>query len=290
MHYRGRFAPSPTGPLHFGSLLAAVASYCDAKAVGGQWLLRIDDIDPLREQAGAGDAIQRTLEQHGLYWDGPVHYQSKRTDAYLHALEQLKRLGRLFYCTCSRQQLAAFGQAYPGTCRQVLEPPAQPHAVRVRVDDREICLDDELQGRYCQNLAEQGGDFILLRKEGFFAYHLACALDEDHLGITNVVRGVDLLDSTPKQLFLAELLQLSMPRYAHIPVVKSPDGVKLSKQTGARALDPATAPQSLVQALRCLGQPIEAGLAEQSTEEILRHAVRHWSLRSLPSHIAQQRF
>lgn len=285
MHYRGRFAPSPTGPLHFGSLLAALASYCDAKAAGGKWLLRIDDIDPLREQAGASSAILKTLEQHGLYWDEQVLYQSTRTEAYRHAIAALQQQGLLFYCTCSRQQLAQFGNRYPGTCRHRLQPPAEAFAIRVKVPDHAICLDDQLQGRYCQNLAEQGGDFILVRKEGFFSYHLACIVDEDYLGITHIVRGVDLLESTPKQIFLAERMQLKIPIYAHIPVVLSPDGVKLSKQTGARALDPAMARQSLVLALRCLGQPLVEGIELGSVEEILSHAVKHWSLHRVPPHI-----
>ncbi|HET8706538.1 MAG TPA: glutamate--tRNA ligase family protein, partial [Pseudomonadales bacterium] len=166
MTYRGRFAPSPTGPLHFGSLLAALASYCDAKSAGGEWLLRIDDIDPLREQKGASDGILRTLEQHGLHWDGPVCYQSRRTEAYRAALATLQQQNLLFYCTCTRQQLAAFGNSYPGTCRQQFQPPSQAYAIRLKVPDRQICLDDLLQGRYCQNLQEEGGDFVLVRKEG----------------------------------------------------------------------------------------------------------------------------
>lgn len=282
MNYRGRFAPSPTGPLHFGSLIAAVASYCDAKSAGGKWLLRIDDIDPLREMPGAVSSILQTLTQHGLYWDEAVLYQSTRKDAYHAALEQLKNQDLLFYCTCSRQRLASFGNRYPGLCRSCEKQPEEAFAIRIKVEDKLICLDDLIQGHYCQNLLEKGGDFILLRKESFFSYHLACMLDETYLGITHVVRGVDLLESTPKQIYLAQQLNLITPIYAHIPVILSHDGVKLSKQTGAQAIAANQSSQSLISALRSLGQAVPNELINAPVEMILQFAVTNWSLTSIP--------
>lgn len=226
--YRGRFAPSPTGPLHFGSLVAAVASYLDARAHGGEWLVRMEDVDKPRERAGAADAILADLKFFGFQWDGPVMYQSQRTDAYREALERLKAAGAVYPCGCSRKEIE--GDRYPGTCARGLPPGKIARAWRVRGE----------------------GDFVVLRADGFFAYQLAVVVDDAAQGITDVVRGADLLDSTPRQNHLQRLLGYSVPRYRHVPVVLAADGQKLSKQTGAAALDRQRVGQLLWGALEFL--------------------------------------
>ena len=207
--YRGRFAPSPTGPLHFGSLVAAVGSWADARAHGGEWLVRMEDLDPPREVPGAADEILRTLEALGLEPDGPVVRQSERGDAYRAALDRLRDRGVLFACGCTRREIADSGLpgsdgglVYPGTCRNGPPPGRPARALRVRVDDAVIAFDDALQGRVSQDLGRDVGDFVLLRADGFFAYQLAVVVDDAAQGITDVVRGIDLIDSTPRQIFL----------------------------------------------------------------------------------------
>jgi glutamyl-Q tRNA(Asp) synthetase len=243
--YLGRFAPSPTGPLHFGSLVAAVASYIDARAHKGQWLVRIEDVDEPRTVPGAADEILRCLESYGLHWDGEIVFQSQRKQLYG---EALARLGaRVFPCGCSRRP-----GLYPGTCRKGLGSGMVPRAWRLRVDDEVIEFDDRLQGRQVDRLAESTGDFVLLRADGFFAYQLAVVVDDAAQGVTDIVRGEDLLESTGRQILLRRLLGYGKVRHMHIPIVRGTDGTKLSKQTYARPV-PHGSGGMLTDALRFLG-------------------------------------
>lgn len=260
--YIGRFAPSPSGPLHFGSLVCALASYLDAKRHGGKWLLRIEDIDPPREQPGAADAIKHTLEAHGLYWDGEVRYQSQRADAYWNCLNTLKKLALVYACSCPRARLASLNGRYDGYCR--LHPPAvdKPCALRLKVTDlpekfrhirNTIEFVDRIQGVQKEDIAQMSGDFVIHRKDGFFAYQLAVVVDDIDQGVTNVVRGNDLLDTTARQIFLYHILGKKPPEYAHIPVVKDEHGNKLSKQNHAEAVDVRQARSNINKALAFLG-------------------------------------
>ncbi|CBL44009.1 Descriminating glutamyl-tRNA synthetase [gamma proteobacterium HdN1] len=282
--YIGRFAPSPTGLLHLGSLLTAVASYCDARASQGKWLVRIEDIDPLREVAGASSAILNTLEGFGLYWDDEVIFQSQRLSLYQDTIDTLLRQGRLFYCTCSRKQLIGH-VIYPGTCRPQKRPPEGiAWALKAEVPHREYSFIDPLQGRFGLRFGEDAGDFVIQRKEGFIAYHLAVVLDDAAQNITHIVRGADLLDSTPYHLLLQDWLQLPTPHYMHLPVITNTFGQKLSKQTGAMALSTQQRSQQLVAVLAWLGQNPEAGLAQEPVSEVLAWAVAHWQSKNIPHH------
>jgi len=262
--YTGRFAPSPSGPLHMGSLIAALASWLDARAAGGRWLVRIEDLDRPRCVPGADQEILRCLAQLGLDWDGDVVYQSERLPLYRAALE---RLGTLTYwCGCTRREIAdsSLGLAadgahiYPGTCRAGAPRPAR--ALRVRTRREAIGFVDRVQGHHEQVLERDIGDFVLYRADGRFAYQLAVVVDDAAQGITDVVRGADLLDSTPRQIYLQRLLGLPAPRYLHVPVALDAAGEKLSKQTGALSLD--ASPRAIQRALSFLGQPPAASLAE----------------------------
>jgi glutamyl-Q tRNA(Asp) synthetase len=278
--YVGRFAPSPTGPLHLGSLFAAVGSWLDARAAGGRWLLRIEDLDPPREVPGAADEIVRSLEVHGLTWDGPVLHQSTRLDAYGEALAQLERDGRLFRCRCTRRRVRALGGVYDGRCRsRGMAPTDAPHAVRLRVPEETIGFRDRLQGPFAQDLAREVGDFVLVRRDGLVAYQLAVVVDDGAQGVTDVVRGADLLDSTPRQLLLQRLLGLPEPRYLHLPLLLGPDGAKLSKQTGAPGLDPRRARENLARVLAWLGLE---GAPGEPPEAQLAAATRAWEPARLP--------
>jgi glutamyl-Q tRNA(Asp) synthetase len=287
--YRGRFAPSPTGPLHFGSLVAAVGSWADARAHGGEWLLRMEDLDPPREVPGAADEILRTLEALGLEADGPVIRQSERGDVYRAALDRLRDRGALFACGCTRREIADSGLpgsdgglVYPGTCRNGPPPGRAARAQRVRVDDAEIAFDDALQGEVRQDLGREVGDFVLLRADGFVAYQLAVVVDDAAQGITDVVRGADLLDSTPRQILLQRLLDLPTPRYLHLPVATNAAGEKLSKQTGAPALDRSHPAPALVAALRFLGQPAPPALERATARTVLEWASANWDRARIP--------
>ena len=246
----GRFAPSPTGPLHFGSLLAALGSYLSIRRQGGIWRLRIEDLDPLRTVPGAEDELLWTLERLGLEWDGPLLRQSERSVAYEAALTQLAAQGVLFPCSCSRKEILASaphageeGPIYPGTCRDGLRAGQQARALRLRVDESMIAFVDDLYGPYQQNLAEEVGDFVLKRADGLFGYQLAVVVDDGASGVTEVVRGADLLASTPRQIYLQRLLGLPTPAYLHLPLALGDDGEKLSKRHARYALpiDPARA-------------------------------------------------
>lgn len=292
--YCGRFAPSPTGPLHFGSLVAAVGSYLDARSRGGRWLLRMEDVDRPRCQPGAADDILRTLEAFGFEWDGAVLTQSLRDEAYRQALEQLRATGRVFPCACTRRELADSqlaraasdgGLVYPGTCRAGLPPGKAPRAAyawRLRVDDARIVFEDGLQGRIEQSLEREVGDFVLLRADGLFAYQLAVVVDDAFQEITHVVRGADLLDSTPRQILLQRLLGLPTPDYAHLPVVLNARGEKLSKQSRAVPLDAARPQPALRAALNFLGQGPPPELEQAGLAELWQWAGRHWSLARVP--------
>ena len=277
--YIGRFAPSPTGPLHFGSLLAAVASYLQARSSGGQWLLRIEDIDPPREQPGATEAILVALERYGFAWDGPVHYQSHNRPRHDLLIRQLLDSGRGYPCSCSRRDLAgarrgSMGAIYPGTCRNGCTDTEV--AIRVRTDDLPVAFVDRLQGPQSQQLERESGDFIVKRRDGLIAYHLAVVADDADQGITEVVRGVDLLQATPSQIHLQRLLGLPSPDYMHIPVIETADGQKLSKRTGATPVPDRQHGQILVAALRALGQQPPAELAQASLDDIWDWATANW--------------
>lgn len=259
--YTGRFAPSPTGPLHAGSLVAAVASWVDARAHGGIWRVRIEDLDPPREMPGAASAILRTLEAHALHWDGEVLFQHTRQAAYEAAMETLRSRGQAYDCGCTRREIAAVavqgpeGPVYPGTCRRGLPPGKAPRALRVRTHDTPIVFTDRLQGPVRQCLETQTGDFVIRRADGLTAYQLAVVVDDAHQGITHVVRGVDLLRSTPRQIHLQRLLGLATPAYLHHPVILDAGGRKLSKQTHAPPVDDARPGENLAAALTFLGLP-----------------------------------
>ncbi|MCC7325267.1 MAG: tRNA glutamyl-Q(34) synthetase GluQRS [Burkholderiales bacterium] len=290
--YRGRFAPSPTGPLHFGSLVAALASYCDARAAGGQWLLRIEDVDTPRSRAGAEEAIVAALARCGFVWDGPILRQSQRQAIYADALERLRAAGAIFDCTCTRRDLesapmgAAGERVYPGTCRDGLPQSLTTRstrarcAQRLRVDSDVVTFVDLLQGPQRQDLASEVGDFVVRRSDGLFAYQLAVVVDDALQEISTVVRGADLLASTPRQILLQRRLQLPAPEYLHVPVAIGSTGEKLSKQTQARALPENPLP-ALLAAWRFLDQPMPEA-APATVADFLAFATRAWSRVRLP--------
>lgn len=285
--YCGRFAPSPTGPLHFGSLIAAVASYLDARAHGGQWFVRIEDVDTPRVIAGAADDILRTLGSCGMVWDGPIVWQSKRSDAYAAALRTLAELGVVYPCGCSRREIADSalngieGPVYPGTCRSGLAPGKTPRALRIDTRAQHIEFDDLLQGRVTQDLETEVGDFVLYRADRIFAYQLAVVVDDAEQGITTVVRGADLLHSTPRQIYLQRLLGYATPRYAHVPVAINAAGEKLSKQTRAHPVDAGAPLPALAAALRFLGHPPPEAVTVDTTT-LWRWAIGNWQLERVP--------
>jgi glutamyl-Q tRNA(Asp) synthetase len=285
---RGRFAPSPTGPLHFGSIVAALGSCLEARRQGGEWLVRMEDVDEPRCQSGADKQILETLEALGFAWDGPVMYQSRRKDRYREVLEQLKTRGVAYPCACSRKDLADATPAidgsprYPGTCRNGLPPGAAPRAWRLRVSDEPVSFEDAVQGSYTQQLERDVGDFVLLRADGYFAYQLAVVVDDADQGITHVVRGADLLDSTPRQIYLQRLLGVPVPAYTHLPVAVNAAGEKLSKQTRAEAVDVSRPVASLFAAWRFLGQEASPNIEEASVDEFWRWASTHWNPFQIP--------
>ena len=255
--YVGRFAPSPTGPLHYGSLLAAIASYAQARVTGGRWLVRIEDIDPPREQPGSDQLILRTLERFCFEWDGDVSYQSSFTTRHEALIHELLEAGLAYRCSCSRRDLAhaprgPLGTVYPGTCRNGCD--AAEFAIRVRTNDTPVRFDDGIQGLVSQRLESESGDFVIKRRDGLIAYNFAVVVDDADQGISEVVRGVDLLDSTPRHIHLQRLLKLHTPDYMHIPVAVNPDGQKLSKLTGASAVDEAKPGKLLFNAFQALSQ------------------------------------
>lgn len=286
--YVGRFAPTPSGPLHFGSLIAATGSYLDARANGGRWQLRIDDLDRPRAEPGAADHIQRTLAAYGFDWDGPVVYQSQRIPAYTEALEQLLEAGHVFPCGCTRKEIREHGLAgpqgpvYPGTCRDGLPPGKAPRAMRLRTHAETIRFTDRLQGEIRQTLTREIGDFVVRRADDIFAYHLAVVVDDAWQGVTDVVRGVDLIDSTPAQIYLQFLLGLPTPRYLHLPVATNAGGQKLSKQNLAPPIPDHDPLPNLVQTLVFLAQDPPLELLEGTLLEFWQWAIDHWDPGRLP--------
>lgn len=279
--YIGRFAPTPSGYLHFGSLVAALASWLDARAAGGRWLVRMEDLDPPREVAGAQAAILQTLDSYGLHWDGEVVYQSLRHDAYQQVIDRLLAQGLAYACTCSRKQLEPYQGIYPGTCRNAGHT-TEDAAIRVRVPELLYRFEDRVQGAYSQHLGRESGDFVIRRRDGLYAYQLAVVLDDAWQGVTDIVRGADLLDSTPRHLYLQELLGLPQPRYLHVPLIIQPDGNKLGKSYRSPPLDPDQAAPLLVRALRALGQAREADLPDGSVKDVLGWGVAHWNSDAIP--------
>ena len=281
---RGRFAPSPTGPLHFGSLVTAVGSFLDIRSRRGQWLVRMEDLDRARERPGAASRILRTLEAFGFQWHGPVIYQSRRQEAYRAALDRLVYDGRVYGCGCSRRDIArqglpgVEGRRYPGTCRQGLPPGRPLRALRLLTDDRPVRFVDRICGPQTQRLETDIGDFVIRRADGLFAYQLAVVVDDAWQGIDQVVRGADLLLSTPRQIYLQRLLSLPTPVYGHLPLVLDEAGRKLSKQRRARPVDPRDPVTALLAAFHFLGQPAPPE-RPSSLDEFWDWAIRNWTLK-----------
>jgi glutamyl-Q tRNA(Asp) synthetase len=285
--YRGRFAPSPTGPLHFGSLVAALGSYLDARRHGGVWLVRIEDLDRQREVPGATDTILRTLDAFGFEWDGPILYQSRRTAAYADAVEQLRSDGLLFACACSRSEIAHRGRQgpegpiYPGTCRNGLPQGRRTRALRVRIGSSSVGFNDRIQGQVHQNLEREVGDFVLHRADGIHAYQLAVVVDDAYQGITRVVRGADLVLSTPRQIYLQQQLRVPTPQYAHLPLALDAAGRKLSKSEAAAPMDPHNPLPSLLRAWAFLNQePFPEPPGDRG--EFWSHALASWQMARVP--------
>jgi glutamyl-Q tRNA(Asp) synthetase len=275
--YIGRFAPSPSGPLHLGSLVAALASWLDARQANGRWLLRMEDLDPPRESCEAADSILFALDSLGLNWDGPVLYQSSRYAAYREAIGQLQAKGLVFACDCTRQHLQDYDGIYPGTCRNRNLLDGEGLALRCIVADHTIAFSDALQGYQSQHLADAVGDFIIRRKDGLFAYQLAVVVDDAFQGVTHVVRGIDLLDSTARQIYLQQQLSCPTPCYAHIPVIINDQGQKLSKQHMAEGIKPEEQGALLYSALLYLQQNPDPDLQYADAKDVLDWAIEHWS-------------
>ncbi len=283
--YRGRFAPSPSGPLHFGSLITALASFLDARKHRGQWLVRMEDLDPPREQPGAADLILQSLEDHHLFWDESVLYQSQRHEAYENCLRELQQKNWIYACDCSRQLLQQDQGIYQGRCRIRQTDIQSPFALRLKLYDLpdistadELVFDDLIQGKQIQNLRTQAGDIILKRRDGFYAYQLAVVLDDIDQNITHIIRGRDLLDVTARQIFFFQLLQKPVPIFGHLPLALMPNGQKLSKQNQAPAIESNKAALNLWNALVFLGQNPPVDLKDALPAEILNWAIEHWRL------------
>ncbi len=289
IHYIGRFAPSPTGPLHFGSMVAAVGSYLQARSHAGIWRVRIEDLDPPREMPGAASDILRTLEIFGLHWDGEVMFQSQRSEAYLAALEELRCSNALYPCTCSRKEIAAsaaagqYGLIYTGHCRVGTNRTHGAQALRVLTHNTSIAFKDAIRGRFSQRIETECGDFVVRRADGLFAYQLAVVVDDAAQGITEVVRGSDLLDNTPRQIHLQQLLRYPSPGYVHLPVALNTQGQKLSKQAGAEAIGNQVPSQAVIEVLKFLGQRPPNHLGDCRVGEILGWAIDHWDLNKIPA-------
>lgn len=279
----GRFAPSPTGPLHYGSLLAALASFLSVRSQDGCWLVRMEDIDPPREMAGAADDILRTLEKFHLHWDGQIMYQSARIEAYEAVLQAVIERGLAYTCTCTRKEIRERGEtAYQGHCRDGSDPDRSQHSIRIRSTADDIGFTDLIQGKLQYNLRAHAGDFNIRRADGLFAYQLAVVVDDAAQQVTEIIRGADLLESTTHQLYLQGVMGYSTPLYGHIPVAVIEDGVKLSKQTGAQPVSSLPVVPVLIRALQDLGQSPPDALRTANAEEVIEWAVGNWSLDQVP--------
>ncbi|GMR05925.1 MAG: tRNA glutamyl-Q(34) synthetase GluQRS [Gammaproteobacteria bacterium] len=282
----GRFAPSPTGPLHYGSLLAAVASHLNIRSKNGTWLVRIDDLDPPREVAGASTEILHALEKYGLYWDKEVVYQSRRSELYNEALAQLTKDDLLYRCSCSRKEIMKRGESfYQGHCRKGHIPERKHFSLRIKTPDRAVTWMDLIQGQQIFNLFDSNGDFIVQRSDGLYAYHLAVVVDDANQQITQIIRGADLLTSTPAQCYLQQLLGIQPPQYGHIPVAVNAEGAKLSKQTGAKAVSIVDPARTLFRSLQDLGQDPPGDLEASSIDDILHWGMQNWVLGSVPAEL-----
>jgi glutamyl-Q tRNA(Asp) synthetase len=281
--YLGRFAPTPSGHLHFGSLVTALASYLDARHQRGHWLVRMEDLDGPRNKPGAAEHILQTLKAHGLIWDGEVLIQSQQIERYQQRIQNWISQGLAYYCDCSRTDLSAYGGVYPGFCRERGLPWARDHAVRLRVTDDPIAFTDRLQGKISQRLESEVGDFVIRRRDGVVAYQLAVVMDDIDQGVTQIVRGADLLDSTPRQLWLYQLLKARAPEYLHIPLLMARRGHKLSKRLDSAPIEAAQASVSLYSALVALQQQPPAHLQGGPISEIIAWAIEHWQPCDLPA-------
>ncbi len=273
--YRGRFAPSPTGPLHFGSLVSALGSYLDAKSLGGEWLVRIEDLDQDRNQPGADSEILRCLEGFGLWWDGEVVYQTHRQELYEFAFESLRQMGLVYPCGCTRSEAAS---TYSGRCRAGLGNGKKERSFRYKINESIVIFNDFIQGKISQDPAFGSGDFVVKRADGPFAYQLAVVVDDYHQGMTRIVRGVDLMESTPRQILLQRSLGYPQIQYAHLPIARNANGEKLSKQTRAPAVMPN--PDTLLAALEFLG--LESPPAEEKNiTEIIKFSIQHFDVKRI---------
>ena len=283
-NYKGRFAPSPTGPVHFGTLIAAVGSYLQAKKNKGEWLIRIEDVDTTRKVAGADKDILNTLEAFGFQWQGEILYQSKQTGHYQQALLQLIEQSSVFPCLCTRKQLAKTDQSiYPGTCRERRLPESEEHALRLLSKDIVISFNDVVMGAQSQNIQTQCGDFIIKRRDGLFAYQLAVVVDDALQGITEVVRGSDLLDSTPRQIYLQKLLGYTTPDYCHLPLAVDRAGNKISKSEAATKINLNNKEILLSRVLSFLGQAPLSDLSDSSIDDIWKWAIHNWDISRVPT-------
>ncbi|WP_074019167.1 tRNA glutamyl-Q(34) synthetase GluQRS [Xenorhabdus thuongxuanensis] len=279
--YIGRFAPSPSGDLHFGSLVTALGSYLQARACHGKWLMRIDDIDPPREVPGAANRILQSLEHYGLYWDGEVLYQSRRHDAYRAVLDQLKQQGDSYYCTCTRQRIQQLGGFYDGHC-QHLHLSAHNAAIRLKQHHPIYGFYDKLQGHITVPTKMAEEDFIIYRKDGLFAYNLVVVIDDNYQGVTEIVRGADLIEPTVRQLSLYQHLNSATPNYVHLPLVLNKEGNKLSKQNHALPIPLSDPRPLLIDALSFLNQPTIAGWQDLTTDQLLQQAIVGWNINAVP--------
>lgn len=289
IRYCGRFAPTPSGPLHFGSMIAAIGSYCDARANNGSWHVRIDDIDKPREVPGAADDILQTLARFGLEWDGEPVFQSRHLTSYHTAIHILRSRAHVYACSCSRKEISQADETgvdnpiYSGACRNGLKIGRRARSLRLQIDiDVQADFSDFLQGTISQYLATEVGDFVLYRSGGIFAYHLACAVDDAQQGVTHVVRGADLIESTPRQIHLQRLLGIPTPAYLHLPIALSGPGQKFSKQTGATRVDDCRPGEIIHSALKFLQQRPPAELMQAPARTAIEWGVAHWRRENLP--------
>ena len=284
--YVGRFAPTPSGPLHFGSIVAALGSYLQAKKNHGKWLVRIEDIDTPRIQPGAIEAILGTLERLCLHWDGEILIQSQRISVYTDILQQLEKNGLVYPCICPRRLTK--GTPYPGTCRNGVKTNRKSAALRIRVIPESAGFNDRIQGTFTQHLENDVGDFVLKRSDGLVAYHLAVVIDDEMQGITEIVRGCDLLDSTPRQIYLQNILKYKTPAYVHLPIAANEQGLKISKQNHAPGVNVKKGVKALYKALEFLGQRPDILLLDSDIQDVVNWGVEHWDISKVPAQTSIQ--